>query len=154
VWPALSPIALLAALLNVSLLNIARAASPTHFAGDAASAGNFTVDSAYLLYSPHNNFSLRLGRFQTAYELDSVIEDSVSHHYSSGMAVDWTDGMQLTVGVTDKLRVHYLAQPRGQISADTPLFSAKLVRTIANLFRQSLAPNTFTNLINILKTRL
>ncbi|MEX2131655.1 MAG: hypothetical protein WD772_09220 [Pseudohongiellaceae bacterium] len=78
-----------------------------HF-DDTITPGNLTLDNLYLAFTPRNGVELKLGRFQTAYELNSVIQDSLSRHDSSGTSVDWTNGASLTLGMNYKL--HYIAQ--------------------------------------------
>lgn len=77
---------------------------------DPATTGNFTLDTAYLHFSPHEKFTLQVGRLQTAFELDSVVEDSLSRHDSSGLAIDWTNGLHLIFGAAAATRLHYIGQ--------------------------------------------
>lgn len=75
-----------------------------------ARPGVFAIDTANAQWRPSKHMQLRVGRFQTAFELDSVVEDGLSRHDSGGLAVDWTDGLHLTLGEADGLRVHYIGQ--------------------------------------------
>ena len=75
-----------------------------------ADAGVIAVDSAYLQFKPSDRLQVRVGRFQTAFELDSVVEDGLSRHDSGGLAVDWTDGMHVVLGKPKEARFHYIGQ--------------------------------------------
>jgi hypothetical protein len=75
-----------------------------------ADAGVIAVDSAYLQFKPSDRLQVRVGRFQTAFELDSVVEDGLSRHDSGGLAIDWTDGMHVVLGKPSGTRFHYIGQ--------------------------------------------
>jgi hypothetical protein len=72
--------------------------------------GDITVDSMFLRFKPSPAITIDLGRLQTAFELDSVVEDSLSRHDSSGTAVDWTNGIHAIVGSEESYRIHFIAQ--------------------------------------------
>lgn len=75
-----------------------------------ADPGVIAIDSAYLQFKPDNRLQVRVGRFQTAFELDSVVEDGLSRHDSGGVAVDWTDGVHIALGEGSGTRFHYIGQ--------------------------------------------
>lgn len=75
-----------------------------------ADPGVIAVDSAYLQFKPGDRLQVRVGRFQTAFELDSVVEDGLSRHDSGGVAVDWTDGVHVALGEARETRLHYIGQ--------------------------------------------
>lgn len=75
-----------------------------------ADPGVIAVDSAYLQFKPDDRLQVRVGRFQTAFELDSVVEDGLSRHDSGGVAVDWTDGVHIALGKPKGTRFHYIGQ--------------------------------------------
>lgn len=72
--------------------------------------GVIAVDSAYVQFKPDDRLQVRVGRIQTVFELDSVVEDGLSRHDSGGVAVDWTDGMHIALGQPTSTRLHYIAQ--------------------------------------------
>jgi hypothetical protein len=75
-----------------------------------ADPGVIAVDSAYLQFKPSDRLQARVGRFQTTFELDSVVEDGLSRHDSGGVAVDWTDGVHIALGEARGTRLHYIGQ--------------------------------------------
>lgn len=75
-----------------------------------ADPGVIAVDSAYVQFRPDDRLQVRVGRIQTVFELDSVVEDGLSRHDSGGIAVDWTDGMHIALGQPKSTRLHYIAQ--------------------------------------------
>ena len=76
--------------------------------------GVVTVDSAYLQFQPNDRLQVRVGRLQTAFELDSVVEDGLSRHDSGGLAIDWTDGVHIALGKPKGTRLHYIGQVNRQ----------------------------------------
>lgn len=72
--------------------------------------GDVTLDTLHFVYRPSETLTVNIGRLQTEFELDSVIKDSLSRHDSSGVTVDWTDGIHMIVGREDAVRLHFITQ--------------------------------------------
>ncbi len=72
--------------------------------------GDLTFDSLFLTLKPHEFVTVKIGRLQTQFEIDSVIRDSLSRNDSGGLGVTWTDGLHLTIGAPSSLRLHFIGQ--------------------------------------------
>jgi hypothetical protein len=73
-------------------------------------SGDVTFDSLSLTLRPHELFTLRIGRLQTQFEIDSVVMDSLSRNDSGGLDVNWTDGVYLTIGKPSSFKLHFIGQ--------------------------------------------
>jgi len=73
-------------------------------------SGDFTFDSLFLTLRPHGLLTIRIGRLQTQFEIDSVVRDSLSRNDSGGLDVTWTDGAHLEIGRPDSFRLHLIGQ--------------------------------------------
>jgi len=76
-------------------------------------SGDVTFDSLFLTLRPHELFTAKIGRLQTEgrpFELDSVVEDTLSRHDSSGFDVNWTDGVYLIIGRSSSFKLHLIGQ--------------------------------------------
>lgn len=59
--------------------------------------GDTTLDEAYLLYAPvGGDWTLRIGRMQTKFELPGVAAKGLDRNDSPNVDVNWTDGLHLT----------------------------------------------------------
>lgn len=81
-------------------------------------SGDVTFDELFLTLKPHEFLTIKVGRLQTEdppFELDSVVLDSLSRHDSSGLDVDWTDGVYVTIGRPSSFKLHLIGQvnPKG-----------------------------------------
>jgi len=73
-------------------------------------SGDLTFDSLFLTLRPHELFTIRIGRLQTQFEIDSVVMDSLSRNDSGGLDVTWTDGVYLTIGKPSSFKLHLIGQ--------------------------------------------
>jgi len=73
-------------------------------------SGDVTFDSLSLTLRPHEIFTLKIGRLQTQFEVDSVVQDSLSRNDSGGLDVNWTDGVYLTIGKSSSFKLHLIGQ--------------------------------------------
>ena len=73
-------------------------------------SGDVTFDSLFLTLRPHELFTLKIGRLQTQFEVDSVVQDSLSRNDSGGLEVNWTDGVYLTIGKSSSFKLHLIGQ--------------------------------------------
>ena len=73
-------------------------------------SGDVTFDSLSLTLKPHELLTMRIGRLQTQFEMDSVVQDSLSRHDSGGLDVNWTDGVHLTIGKSSSFKLHLIGQ--------------------------------------------
>jgi len=73
-------------------------------------SGDVTFDSFSLTLRPHELFTLKIGRLQTQFEVDSVVQDSLSRNDSGGLDVNWTDGVYLTIGKSSSFKLHLIGQ--------------------------------------------
>lgn len=72
--------------------------------------GDLTFDSLFLTIRPYQFMTIKVGRLQTEFELDSVVKDSLSRHDSSGLDVSWTDGIHVIVGKASSMKLHLIGQ--------------------------------------------
>jgi hypothetical protein len=72
--------------------------------------GDVTFDSLFVTLRPHGLLTIRVGRLQTQFEIDSVVRDSLSRNDSGGLEVTWTDGAHLEVGRPGSVRLHLIGQ--------------------------------------------
>lgn len=117
-------------------------------------SGDVTFDSLFLTLRPHELFTLKIGRLQTQFEVDSVVQDSLSRNDSGGLEVNWTDGVYLTIGKSSSFKLHFIGQvnpvegPTNGIGVRGPLVfedGASRVTYYLGLEAPALAP--FTQLI-------
>ncbi len=76
-------------------------------------SGDLTFDELFFTLRPHRYVTIRGGRFQTAghpFEVDSVVEDSLSRHDSGGLDIDWTDGLYITIQTPASFTLHLIGQ--------------------------------------------
>lgn len=72
--------------------------------------GDVTFDSLFFTVNPYRFMTIKVGRLQTEFELDSVVKDSLSRHDSSGLDVSWTDGIHVIVGKASSMKLHLIGQ--------------------------------------------
>jgi hypothetical protein len=73
--------------------------------------GDATLDELYLRYAPDGaDWSLRIGRFQSKFELMGVASKALDRNDSPNMEVTWTDGAHLQYAVTPRWRSHLILQ--------------------------------------------
>ncbi|MBI3990243.1 MAG: hypothetical protein HY347_11580 [candidate division NC10 bacterium] len=76
-------------------------------------SGDVTFDELFLMLKPYEFLTIKVGRLQTEdppFELDSVVLDSLSRHDSSGLDVDWTDGIYMLIGRSSSFKLHLIGQ--------------------------------------------
>ncbi len=76
-------------------------------------SGDVTFDELFLTLRPSQFLTINVGRLQTEdqpFELDSVVQDSLSRHDSSGLDVSWTDGVYMIIGNPTSFRLHLIGQ--------------------------------------------
>ncbi len=73
-------------------------------------SGDVTFDSLFLTLRPHGVLTIRIGRLQTQFEIDSVVRDSLSRNDSGGLEVTWTDGAHVEIGRPGSFRLHLIGQ--------------------------------------------
>jgi hypothetical protein len=73
-------------------------------------SGDVTFDELFLTLTPHELLTIEGGRLQTAFEVESVIGDSLSRHDSSGVDIDWTDGVYVMIGEPGSFTLHVIGQ--------------------------------------------
>ena len=63
---------------------------------DGLRRGDSTLDEFYLAYSPAPEWSIKVGRMQTKFELDGVAKKSLDRNDSPNVDITWTDGAHVT----------------------------------------------------------
>lgn len=64
-------------------------------AEDGLRRGDSTLDEIYVEYRPDKAWQLRVGRFQSKFELDGVAKKSLDRNDSPNTDITWTDGIQV-----------------------------------------------------------
>lgn len=73
--------------------------------------GQGTIDEAYLEYRPAEApWSLRVGRFQTAWGLDDVMKKSLDQNDSPNFDITWTDGAWLQWKASEDWTTHLVVR--------------------------------------------
>ena len=73
--------------------------------------GDATVDEFFLRYAPAGaDWSLRVGRFQSKFELMGVASKAMDRNDSPNMEVTWTDGLHWQYALTPQWRSHLILQ--------------------------------------------
>jgi hypothetical protein len=73
--------------------------------------GDTTLDEFHLTHAPPGaDWTLRLGRFQSKFELMGVAAKSLDRNDSTNIDVTWTDGMHLQYRVNPDWRAHLVLQ--------------------------------------------
>lgn len=73
--------------------------------------GDVTVDEAYVRYAPeHRAWSVRVGRFQTSFELKGVPAKGLDRNDSPNVDITWTDGLHLQHDLSSRWRSHLVVQ--------------------------------------------
>lgn len=65
-------------------------------ADDGLRRGDSTLDEFYLAYNPAPDWTVKLGRMQTKFELAGVAKKSLDRNDSPNVDIAWTDGMHVT----------------------------------------------------------
>jgi hypothetical protein len=74
-------------------------------------SGDTTIDELYLAYThPDHGWQLRLGRFNTAFNLPVVPGKSLDRNDASNFGIGWTDGLHLQLPLGERWRAHLVAQ--------------------------------------------
>lgn len=103
--------------------------------------GDATFDELFLRYAPPgSDWALRLGRFQSKFELLGVASKAMDRNDSPNVDVTWTDGLHWQYAVTPDWRTHVIFQSNasrgsGQVARAPLAFddSASRVTTFAAL---------------------
>lgn len=78
-----------------------------------AAFGDITLDEAYFSYTaPDNGPRMRVGRFQTVFNLPGVAAKSLDRDDSPNTDVTWTDGIHLEMPLAAGWRGHAIAEHR------------------------------------------
>jgi hypothetical protein len=72
--------------------------------------GDSTIDEFYLRYAPNEKFDIRLGRFQTKFELEGVAKKSFSRNDSPNTDITWTDGVHVKYTIPSGWDLHAILQ--------------------------------------------
>lgn len=73
--------------------------------------GDSTLDELFLHYAPDGgDWSLRIGRFQSKFELMGVAAKSLDRNDSPNVDITWTDGLHWQYALTPKWRSHVVLQ--------------------------------------------
>jgi hypothetical protein len=73
--------------------------------------GDSTLDELFLHYAPGGGaWSLRIGRFQSKFELMGVAAKSLDRNDSPNLDITWTDGLHWQYALTPKWRSHVVLQ--------------------------------------------
>jgi hypothetical protein len=72
--------------------------------------GDVTFDELFLTLKPHDALTIEGGRLQTAFQVESVVGDSLSRHDSPGFDITWTDGLYAIIGRPSALQFHLIGQ--------------------------------------------
>jgi hypothetical protein len=72
--------------------------------------GDVTFDELFLTLKPHELLTIEGGRLQTAFEVDSVVGDSLSRQDSPGLDITWTDGFHVIIGRPSAFTLHLIGQ--------------------------------------------
>jgi hypothetical protein len=108
--------------------------------------GDATLDELFLHYTPDGtDWSLRIGRFQSKFELKGVASKSLDRNDSPNMEVTWTDGAHLQYALTPRWRSHLLLQRNasrgsGQVARAPLTFDDSASRVTAFAALESTAP--------------
>lgn len=79
--------------------------------GTGLNDGDTTLDELYLGYQhPDQGWRLRVGRFNTAFNLPVVPGKSLDRNDASNFGVGWTDGVHLQLPIGESWRGHLIAQ--------------------------------------------
>lgn len=79
-------------------------------AGDGLRRGDSTLDELYLAYQPDANWKIKLGRFQTKFELDGVAKKSLDRANSGNTDITWVDGVHAQYKASNGWKVHAILQ--------------------------------------------
>lgn len=108
--------------------------------------GDATLDELYLRFAPdESDWSLRIGRFQSKFELPGVASKSLDRNDSPNMEVTWTDGLHWQYALTPAWRSHLILQRNassgtGQVARAPLTFDDSASRVTAFAALESTAP--------------
>lgn len=77
---------------------------------DGLRLGDSTIDEFYFRYRPNEQFDIRLGRFQTKFELEGVAKKSFSRNDSPNTDITWTDGVHVMYTIPNGWDTHAILQ--------------------------------------------
>ena len=77
---------------------------------DGLRRGDSTLDEFYLAYSPAPDWTVKLGRMQTKFELAGVAKKSLDRNDSPNVDITWTDGMHVTHKGGGGWNTHFILQ--------------------------------------------
>lgn len=77
---------------------------------DGLRRGDSTIDEFYLRYKPSEQLDVRVGRFQTKFELDGVAKKSLSRNDSPNTDISWTDGIHVKYTIPSGWDLHAILQ--------------------------------------------
>ncbi len=77
---------------------------------DSIPAGQTTIDTAFIKYHFSPKSFIRLGRFQSKYELKGVAKKSLDRNNSPNTDINWTDGAHLSMEVGGSHRINAVIQ--------------------------------------------
>lgn len=80
--------------------------------------GDITLDEAYLRHAaPGQGLRVRIGRFQTQFDLPGVASKGLDRNDSPSVGVNWTDGVHLDVPLAGDWRGHLIAEHRHRLGS-------------------------------------
>ena len=72
--------------------------------------GDSTIDEFFFRYRPSDQLDIRVGRFQTKFELEGVAKKSFSRNDSDNTGITWTDGVHVKYTVPSGWDLHAILQ--------------------------------------------
>ena len=72
--------------------------------------GDSTIDEFFLQYRLNNQLDVRVGRFQTKFELEGVAKKSFSRNDSDNTNITWTDGLHVKYTIPSGWDLHAILQ--------------------------------------------
>lgn len=77
---------------------------------DGLRRGDSTLDEFYVAYKPASDWTVKLGRMQTKFELAGVAKKSLDRNDSPNVDITWTDGMHITRKGASGWNTHVILQ--------------------------------------------
>ena len=82
-----------------------------------------TIDKLYMELRPNDQWTIRVGRLQTKFELEGVAKKSLDRNDSPNVDIDWTDGGHIILKVGSAWKAHLILQYNGKDGASNVLRS-------------------------------
>ncbi len=78
--------------------------------GGGLRLGDSTIDEFYFRYNPDEKLDIKVGRFQTKFELEGVAKKSFSRNDSDNTNITWTDGVHVKYTIPNGWDLHAILQ--------------------------------------------